>query len=718
MANPYQQQVLRRKLLYGGLIIALFTGAWLWRTRLVDAQARDLKIREEARGEVELASAAARVATFNLQGLLTCYLWSTANELQKKNRWSELELQVDWLTRLQPHFLTPWLFQSWNLSYNVSVESDRPGDKYYYIAKGIKLLARGERQNANHPDLRWSIGFYTQHKICMSDDTNYQRSLLQLSLIPPHDRDPARFWKKNALSEPEFNYEEFAKFCEDHPQLIRRLRIGMHKDSEREKKRLFVCNKPEEVVAFLQDNYLIPSIYEKPTSIGEQPWNRGWLEKPAQADKLLDPLERFPVLPPQHPQGFDTAALDDQSIQDLQQTKNTAQIDAIDGYTVAEAWYAYAQEPIPKPGELPGSSEDITDPVTQRKPRNMTTLIFRSYPAQGRRFTAERLQQEGWFDDEGWDIRDWFEFSDWYAQSKSEELRNKLAKVGSGKNWSLDAWTMSRDAWQKHGDANHLLYPTGAAQANMERLAKAFHDNPKHKQERIGPAFKYDKNKYADKKEQDEFFAAQYIEELKFYRQVSNFMHHYYRSKAEADPDTVLARKLFYKAENQLYREGDKVAALSTYETPVQESTPGVKSWSNGKALTPLQAWLTLVLRPEPKVQGDDKEAREVFRKDREAFRRDDFIQEQTAEVQLRYLTLVNTMRGGKLREQTAGVMAATPSAPVQLMTSLNLLDTVRGPFDVLMKDADGQFLPPNIDESILRRVMERMHMTPPPPQK
>src|SRR5205823_14816081 len=110
---------------------------------------------------------------------------------------NKLEVVVRSLTKLQPHFIRPWLFQSWNLSYNVSVESDRPRDKYFFIARGIDLLCQGERQNSDHPDLRWSVGFYLQHKIMQSDDTNYLRSLLQLSMIEPNERDPARFWRRD-----------------------------------------------------------------------------------------------------------------------------------------------------------------------------------------------------------------------------------------------------------------------------------------------------------------------------------------------------------------------------------------------------------------------------------------------------------------------------------------------------------------------------------------
>src|SRR5262249_55924781 len=229
-----------RKLVYIGLIVALFTGSWVWRNYYIKGLADRLAIREQARGEVELTGAVVRLGLTGSRGLATCILWTNAIEKQKKNQWNELEVLVRSLTKLQPHFITPWLFQSWNLAYNVSVESDRVRDKYFYIARGIELLSEGERQNTDHPDLRWSIGFYTQHKICQSDETNYLRSLFQLSLIPPNERDPARFWKQTEKG-PVFNWAEFEKFCREHPQLVRRLREGMHRETQRERKRQFTC---------------------------------------------------------------------------------------------------------------------------------------------------------------------------------------------------------------------------------------------------------------------------------------------------------------------------------------------------------------------------------------------------------------------------------------------------------------------------------------------
>ena len=304
MASPFQRQAFYRKLTYGALILGLFTLALGWRKgelRLfgmdikgVDAQARDHSIREQSRGEVDWLGALARLSTIGTRGAATCVLWVNATEAQKKNQWNELELYARSLTKLQPHFITPWIFQSWNLAYNVSVESDRVSDKYFYISRGIGLLAEGERQNHDNPDIRWSIGFFTQHKICLSDETNFLRSLSQLSMIPPNDRDPGRFWKASAGGRQEINLAELEDFCKVHPQLVRRLRQGMRKERRSEQLRQFRCERAEDLVQFLQDNFRVPSLWLDPQHSSEP---GAWREK---QDAMKPLADRFPVLPPYH----------------------------------------------------------------------------------------------------------------------------------------------------------------------------------------------------------------------------------------------------------------------------------------------------------------------------------------------------------------------------------------------------------------------------------
>src|SRR5262249_20792114 len=120
MASPFQQQALQRKLIYLGIGAVLFTPSWMWRRYFIEEQSEKLALREENRGEVDLGSSAMKVALPGLRGVATCALWWMAIERQKKNQWNELEMLVRTLTKLQPHFVTPWLFQSWNLSYNVA----------------------------------------------------------------------------------------------------------------------------------------------------------------------------------------------------------------------------------------------------------------------------------------------------------------------------------------------------------------------------------------------------------------------------------------------------------------------------------------------------------------------------------------------------------------------------------------------------------------------
>ena len=144
MASPFQQLALRRKLISIGLIVAGLTASLLFRSYVVEPRADQLALREQNAGAVELSGSAIRLSLTGLRGLASCILWMNAIERQKKNQWDELEILVNSITKLQPHFVTPWLFQSWNLAYNVSVESDRVKDKFFYVTRGIDLLGEGE----------------------------------------------------------------------------------------------------------------------------------------------------------------------------------------------------------------------------------------------------------------------------------------------------------------------------------------------------------------------------------------------------------------------------------------------------------------------------------------------------------------------------------------------------------------------------------------------
>lgn len=625
-----------RKWLYGALILVLFTASFFWRHYLVEAQANELVLREESRGDLELSGAVLRLTLTGSRGLATCALWVNAIETKKKNQWSELEFQVRWLTRLQPHFIRPWLFQSWNLAYNVSVECDRISDKYYYITRGIQLLAEGERQNRDNPDMRFEIGFYTQHKICGSDETNVHRSLFQLSCIPPNERDPARFW--NEPSEPggakTLNLEEFQKFCQEHPRLVRRLREGMRRETRMEQDRQFTCERPEDVVQFLTDNWRVPSVYEGmvPTPEGT-PWRKN------ASDPKKPVEERFPVLPPpRKPAPPQRLFMPTNSWVEL--TTDSPLNEEVDGHSVARAWFGYAQEPIPDSDKFPGFTLEVTDRARQRRPRGMTTLLFRQQPALMQSHRCDALQVEGWFDDATpWEIRGWFPGPD-------------PVKISAEGLSSLKSWQAAAEMWRLHGERNLMWFPTYNQERNKRELAEAYWKRSKTEVGSLpyapsnidANASPRDRERQTREQlenyisslpedERPEYEAARFMYEYNFYRKLSNFHHHFIRSQTESKPETVRARQLLFDAET-LRLQASFSEALKAYWNPLKPKESGLIAW------------------------------RDVLLADgNKDFREDRGIQEHTAEFQLKYLDLVNEYRGQDLKRLVSSHLALMQEA-------------------------------------------------------
>jgi hypothetical protein len=539
MATPLLQKARQRKMIYFGAIVALFTLSLVHREFIVKPQATLLQLRETARGQVELTSSAVRLMLTGSRGLAVTLLWYTAMDKQKRGEYHELELIVASITKLQPYFITPWLYQSWNISFNVAVECDRPRDKYYYISRGLELLAEGERRNSGtagkgamddpnriaipgNPELRHFMGFIYQLKIGSSDERLTMRSLLELSCIDPIQRNPDLFWTTNEKGQKTVNIAELAKFAERHPRLIRRLNEQLQYTS------------PQRIVQFLDDHRKIPSRYV-PIDQAKK--------ATITVSERKDPLDQFPILPPH--QG---------SWPDTNSTELTSE--SIDVFLVCRTWYEYAQQPLPPPDQNPNAIVPDYDKLKYRVPKGMVTQIFRQYPARAQVFIAETLEAEGFFDQDGWDASK--TFKKW--SNRSEVNAEEFTFGKESKYHSRAAWQRGYDMYKDFGVRNGI-YIAPAVMAELNQRAKLVRDQlnlASGTQVEMRPEWRETPMGESVNAQNKLYFSD-------FYRRLINYDTYLYQSEGEADPLTATARKMLFEAERQRKYDARTEVMLETY---------------------------------------------------------------------------------------------------------------------------------------------------------
>jgi hypothetical protein len=550
MANPIQQAAVRRKVGYFAAIAALFTLTLFWRgkldvpfsssvaaaRRLTDAsvlsRAERLELRELDQGDPEIAGSAARLSLVGSRGAVITGLWWSAIEKQKRNEFHEFELLVKIVTRLQPNFITPWIFQSWNIAYNVSVENDKLGDMFFYIARGIELLAEGDRLNTKavkavdagekkvgSPDIRYQIGFYYQNKFGVSDKVQTLRSLMQLAAIAPPERaltdasgavDPARF----------------RAFCEAHPQLVRRLKTKLN------------CTSPEDVLAFLRDNDKIPSLFKPGT--GER----------------AEATAQFPALPPRFP-----------GAEEDEYHAGREFDDRFDAFHAARAWFGYANSVVPPPKKdetgdpLPWATPQAGeyDPFLYRVPRQPTLIIFKISPPRAQTYLAERLAKEGWFDEgSGWSPDDRGGAGGWFGSSAGEVALRTPASSRAEYDRAWQLWDATGRAW------GLILEPTRYA-----RLAERSRRLP-FPPGGLPPELSPEEMQRANI-DPDDLTARRALTYYEQNRQMTNFPFFLDSTLAEKDELTVRARRLLYEAD-QARQAAENARAARLY-------TEGLARW-------------------------------------------------------------------------------------------------------------------------------------------
>ena len=115
---------------------------------------------------------AAAMGTF--RGLAADFLWYRAEKQKQEGKLFEANTTAQWITTLQPRFGQVWVFQSWNMAYNISVITKTPEERWNWVNKGIELLRdEGIIYNPNNVAIYRQLAWTFFHKIGQrSDDMN------------------------------------------------------------------------------------------------------------------------------------------------------------------------------------------------------------------------------------------------------------------------------------------------------------------------------------------------------------------------------------------------------------------------------------------------------------------------------------------------------------------------------------------------------------------
>jgi hypothetical protein len=166
-----------RQIAYAIAILVLFTLMYPYTAWLDSVKARK-ELGEATLGQIDTGSFVLKLALIGgFRGVAADLLWTRAEDYKKAHEWDKLKQTVDMITKLQPHFLSVWTYQGWNLAYNVSAEWDDPADKYQWVKQGIDFIRDGVDKNQKSPDLLWDTAWTYYHKVGFADEAIILRKM-------------------------------------------------------------------------------------------------------------------------------------------------------------------------------------------------------------------------------------------------------------------------------------------------------------------------------------------------------------------------------------------------------------------------------------------------------------------------------------------------------------------------------------------------------------
>ncbi len=132
------------------------------------------------------ALSATLVALGGCRGIISEVLWWRIADLQRQNRYAELVPLTDLLVTLDPASGDTWVYNAWNLSYNISAAHHDASEKWYWVKEGISLLERGLRAAPQSEPILRQLGWTFEDKIGGTADESaaYYRAQMGTLAVP------------------------------------------------------------------------------------------------------------------------------------------------------------------------------------------------------------------------------------------------------------------------------------------------------------------------------------------------------------------------------------------------------------------------------------------------------------------------------------------------------------------------------------------------------
>lgn len=109
------------------------------------------------------------------RGLITDLAFIRAETYKEQGRFYDAKQLAEWICALQPHFPAVWEFAAWNLSWNISVTTYTPDERWQWVYNGVKLLRdQGIPYNPRAVNLYKQLAWTFNNKMGeITDDHHY-----------------------------------------------------------------------------------------------------------------------------------------------------------------------------------------------------------------------------------------------------------------------------------------------------------------------------------------------------------------------------------------------------------------------------------------------------------------------------------------------------------------------------------------------------------------